>query len=256
MISPLLLSAPALAFKPSASLEEIFLADVQAKVDMSPEKHMPLVVEEERRKPLKRARDGAILESFTLYPGKKGPQLIPKRHLMRSTPSLGPLKLNFRMFAIQAAPLSAVPDLSLIAPSLPERKGYEKSDSAPLKVYPTPLSAKDAEQVKALGEDVVLRPGNKVLVVDEPESGSESSSEEEDASYTKLVYSKTRKPIVRVQRNRRTTERYTKAQFDLGDAGALGRKELSEVDAPWRKKLKKKPTWVRKGTTSPSNGLA
>lgn len=245
MISPLLLAAEAPAFKPSVSLEDMFHAAVQDKADLSPEKHMPVLIEEQRRVPLKRARDGAILESFTLYPGRKGPQLIPKRHLMRPTPTFGPIKLNFRMFTVQAVSLSALPDLAAIAPGLPERKGYARSDSAPRKIYPTPLSEQDKEEVKKLGSDVVIRLGKKVLVVDEPE-------EEEE----RLVYSKTRKPIVREQRKRHKTEKYKDAQFDLGDSGAYGRKELSEADAPWRKKEKKKPTWVRKGTTSPNSGLA
>jgi hypothetical protein len=244
MISPLLLAAEAPAFKPSVSLEDMFHAAVQDKADLSPEKHMPVLIEEQRRVPLKRARDGAILESFTIYPGRKGVQVIPKRHLMRPSPTFGPVKLTFRMFTVQAVPLSQIPDLTLIAPGLPERKGYPKSDSAPRKIYPTPLSADDAEEVKKLGSDVVIRLGKKVLVVDEPE-------EEE-----RLVYSKTRKPIVREQRKRFKTEKYADAQFDLGDSGAFSRKELSEADAPWRKKEKKKPTWVRKDPTSPNSGLA
>jgi hypothetical protein len=166
MISPFLLAASAPVFKPSASLEEIFLADMQAKADTSPEKHMPTVIEEERRKPLKRARDGAILESFTLYPGRKGPQLIPKRHLMRPTPTFGPVKLNFRMFSIQPWPTR---DSDSPLTEVVERKGYAKSDSVPRKIYPTPLSEQDKEEVKKLGGDVVIRLGKTVLVVDEPQ---------------------------------------------------------------------------------------
>lgn len=58
-------------FRPLPSLSEQFNELVRAKSDMSPHKYLPVETEKANRIPVKRGRDGAILESFVLRPGKR-----------------------------------------------------------------------------------------------------------------------------------------------------------------------------------------
>lgn len=100
------------AFRPVTPLEAKFHAEVQAKMDCSPQKYLPteLPALQAIQRKVKRAADGAILQSFCIRPGKKPrvgapgvpmsviEPLEPVIKAPKSTPEVRPIVLNKKLF--------------------------------------------------------------------------------------------------------------------------------------------------------------